>query len=206
MLRKMGNFEVIQRTKDGMFNATELLKQWNVYSGMQKEVTKFFELDQTKQFIDVLVKEENLNTQESAYLKQRGRYGATWMHPVLFIKFSMWLNPTFEYHVIKFVHDQLIEYRHLAGDNYTKLCSALSRFKEVDYGELGKMLNYVIFNEHERNIRNKASIQQENDLQQLERDLIRFLEMGFIKSYDQFKDVLRKEWSKRHNKVPVLFN
>ena len=29
MIRKMGNFEVIQRTKDGFFNATALLKQWN---------------------------------------------------------------------------------------------------------------------------------------------------------------------------------
>ena len=29
MIRKMGNFNVIQRTKDGMFNATDLSKQWN---------------------------------------------------------------------------------------------------------------------------------------------------------------------------------
>ena len=29
MIRKMGDFEVVQRTKDGMFNATGLLKQWN---------------------------------------------------------------------------------------------------------------------------------------------------------------------------------
>ena len=25
----MGQFEVLQRTKDGMFNATALIKQWN---------------------------------------------------------------------------------------------------------------------------------------------------------------------------------
>lgn len=29
MTRQMGNFEILQRTKDGMFNATLLLKQWN---------------------------------------------------------------------------------------------------------------------------------------------------------------------------------
>ena len=27
----MGNFDVIQRTKDGFFNATSLLKQWNEF-------------------------------------------------------------------------------------------------------------------------------------------------------------------------------
>lgn len=29
ILRPMGEFKVAQRTKDGMFNATALLKQWN---------------------------------------------------------------------------------------------------------------------------------------------------------------------------------
>lgn len=42
MIRQMGEFSVKQRTKDGFFNATELLKQWNRVSGMKKEVTKFF--------------------------------------------------------------------------------------------------------------------------------------------------------------------
>lgn len=34
MIRPMGEFKVTQRTKDGFFNATELLKQWNQKSGM----------------------------------------------------------------------------------------------------------------------------------------------------------------------------
>ena len=29
LTRKMGDFNVNQRTSDGMFNATELIKQWN---------------------------------------------------------------------------------------------------------------------------------------------------------------------------------
>lgn len=29
MVRKIGKFNVIQRTSDGYFNATNLLKQWN---------------------------------------------------------------------------------------------------------------------------------------------------------------------------------
>jgi len=39
LIRKMRNFEVIQRTSDGMFDATSLLKQWNTYSGQQKNLT-----------------------------------------------------------------------------------------------------------------------------------------------------------------------
>ncbi len=39
----MGNFEVFQRTSDGFFNATTLLKQWNANSGMNKKLDHYFE-------------------------------------------------------------------------------------------------------------------------------------------------------------------
>ena len=40
MIRTMGNFNVTQRTKDGFFNATELLKQWNGYRCQKKRSNK----------------------------------------------------------------------------------------------------------------------------------------------------------------------
>lgn len=114
MTRKIGDYEVFQRTKDGMFNATTLLQAWNKATGEKKEITKFFENDNTKEFLDALVKEENLDTQNSAYVKSKARLdrgGGTWMHPILFMKFAMWLNPRFEVQVIKFVYDQMLRYR-----------------------------------------------------------------------------------------------
>src|SRR5690606_7255127 len=107
--RKLNDFDVVQRTKDSMFDATSLLKQWNLSTGMKKKLDHFFDNDSTGEFINVLEVEENLNTRNSVYLKSRGKRGGTWMHPYLFVKFAMWLNPKFEYHVIKFVYDQLIE-------------------------------------------------------------------------------------------------
>lgn len=68
MVRRMGEFDVVQRTKDSMFNATTLLNQWNKYSGQSKEVSKFFENENTKEFITALITEEKLNTPNSAYL------------------------------------------------------------------------------------------------------------------------------------------
>lgn len=211
LIRTMGNFEVVQRTKDQMFNATSLIKQWNKETGMKKEVKDFFANNQTQEFINVLIAEENLNrgnyphlksskenTQNSAYLKTRGKYGGTWMHPFLFIKFSMWLNPKFEYHVIKFVYDELVKDRRGAGDYYNKLCAALSKFNDVDYREIGKLLNYVVFNKHNKMIRNIATPEQQKDLHQLERDMCQYIDMGFVNSYSQFKQVMRKEWAKRH--------
>lgn len=201
MTRKMGEFEVLQRTNDGMFNATVLLKQWNEFAGMQKSLDHFFENNKTIDFIEVLEIEENLHGRNSVYVKSRASRGAnagTWMHPFLFIKFAMWLNARFEYQVIKFVYDELIKYRHLAGDNYNKLCASLSRFGDVDYHEVGKILNYVVFNTHERGIRNLATPKQVEELQQLERDAIKYIDMGFVNNYAQFKSIMRKEWQKRY--------
>ena len=36
MKRKMGEFNVTQRTKDGFFCATELLRQWNEYANLNR--------------------------------------------------------------------------------------------------------------------------------------------------------------------------
>lgn len=130
MKRPMGNFLVEQRTKDSMFNATNLLKQWNEASGEKKEITKFFDNDNTKEFISALMEEENLHTQKSAYVKSNARSdrgGGTWMHPILFVKFAMWLNPRFEVQVIKFVYDQMLKYRNDAGDAYKELGTAIGK-------------------------------------------------------------------------------
>lgn len=207
IIRKLNDFEVVQRTKDGMFNATSLLRQWNNSTGMKKEVKHFFENNQTSEFIEVLIQEENLHRRNSAYVKSRasrGENAGTWMHPYLFIKFAMWLNPTFEYHVIKFVYDELIQHRKLSGSFYNKLCSLLARYKETDYREVGKILNFVVFNEHERDLRNKATPEQQDDLQQLTRDACNYIENGFISNWEHFKLIMRKEWAKRHSIIPTV--
>lgn len=200
MIRKMGKFDVTQRTKDSFFNATELLKQWNKYSGQKKEISKFFELENTKEFIKALIKEDNLHTQDSAYLKSRASRGVnsgTWMTPILFIKFAMWINPEFEVKVIKFVYDNLIAFRENAGDNYVGLTNAVTRFENVDYSQLAKGLNWIVFNRHEKGIRQNANEFQLNVLNELQKKLAFAVDMGYIKSFDELLNEMRRIW---HNK------
>lgn len=205
----MGDFDVLQRTSDGMFNATNLLKLWNGTSGQSKEVTKFFENENAKEFIGALIKEENLNTQNSAYLKTRGKNGGTWMHPYLFVKFAMWLNPAFEVKVIKFVYDQLIKYRNDAGDAYRIMSAAISKIVKKDdmkekMRELAKALNYIVYNDHQTDIRNKKADEEKlKEMFELEKDVAKLIEFGFIKSFTQLKNHLRNRWSNKWQ-PPVL--
>ena len=58
MERSMGEFKVYQRTKDGFFNATSLMKQWNASRGMKKEINDYLENKATEEFIEELILEE----------------------------------------------------------------------------------------------------------------------------------------------------
>lgn len=205
LIRKMGDFDVIQRTSDGMFNATMLLKQWNEMSGDKKEITKFFENENTKEFISALISEENLNTQNSAYLKSRGKYtGGTWMHPILFVKFAMWINPRFEVKVIKFVYDKLIEYRNEAGDAYREMSGSVAKivpkpFLPTAIQKVAQALNFIVYNQHETEIRNKQADEGKvRELSELEKDVAKLIDGNFIKSFDHLISYLRKRWSDKH--------
>lgn len=119
MKRPMGNFTVEQRTKDYMFNATSLLKQWNVANGQQKSIAHYLENSTSQEFIKALMNEEKITCRDSVYVVSRARAdrgGGTWMHPLLFIDFAMWLNPAFKVKVLKFVSDQMLKYRDEAGE------------------------------------------------------------------------------------------
>lgn len=210
MLRPMGCFSVEQRTKDGMFNATALLKQWNESAGEKKEIKKFFENQNTKEFISALIEEENLNGEKSAYLTSRGKYsGGTWMHPILFVKFAMWLNPRFEVKVIKFIYDQMIAYRNEAGDAYRELSMAVAKIVTPNFmasamRQTAEAINWCVFNQHETAIRNKHG--EENKMRQLfelERKVASLIEEGFITKFDDMMEYLRNQWRKAN--VPKVF-
>lgn len=203
MLRKMGAFDIYQRTNDGMFNATSLLKQWNVSNGSKKEVSKFFELGGTKEFIDILLSEENLNTQKLAYLTTRGKAnGGTWMHPYLFVKFAMWINPRFEYHVVKFVYDELIKQRHEAGDNYILLSASGVKLKGYNFSEVAVAMQWIVYGKKGKNLRQQATPEQLKELNELQTKLSFAIDMGYIITYDQLINEMKKIWKNKYRVTP----
>lgn len=204
LTRKMGDFDVLQRTSDGMFNATALLKQWNEYSGLKKDVAHYFENSSTKEFINALISEENFNSRNSVYLKSRGKYnGGTRMHPLLFIDFAMWLNPSFKIKVLRFVYDQLIEYRNEAGNAYKEMTSSLSKIVERSFlptaiQNIAKAINHIVFGIHQSDIRNKQAEESKmKELFELERDVSKAINRGLIKNYNSLVEYLRDVWREK---------
>ena len=197
----MGQFEVLQRTKDGMFNATALLNQWNRASGMKKEMNDYLRLQSTHDFLSALQSEFDFKDGNSPYLTSRGKYsGGTWMTPLLFIDFAMWLNPKFKVQVLKFVYDELIKCRTAAGDNYNVLAKSIASLPDVDYPKVARALNWIVFNKHERDIRNTATPQQLQDMDELQRKLAFSVDMGYIRSFPDLMNSMRRIYNRQHAK------
>lgn len=122
------------------------------------------------------------------------------MHPLLFIDFAMWLNPRFKVRVLKFVHDQLVEFRHKIGDNHleTMKCLKSLNFDTKDYSDTNKAINWIVFNKHEKDIRNTATREQMDEVNQLQ-DKIKFaVDMDMIHNKSQLLNLLRKMYSKKY--------
>lgn len=214
MTRRMGQFEVLQRTKDGMFNATALLRQWNesvkTSSNLnpqkngylkRKDLDDYFHLQSTKDFLSALQADADFKDGNPPYLTSRGKYsGGTWMSPLLFIDFAMWLNPKFKVQVLKFVYDELIKCRTAAGDNYNVLAKSIAALPDVDYPQVARALNWIVFNKHERDIRNTATPQQLQDMDELQRKLAFSVDMGYIRSFPDLMNSMRRIYNRQHAK------
>jgi hypothetical protein len=214
----MGDFNVHQRTSDGMFNATELVKQWNE-KNKRKDISEFLSNKNTLDFLEALILEENHNTGIPVFKTHtvsKGKNGGTWMHPILFIDFAMWINPKFKFKVLKFVYDELIKYRHDAGDNYKLLTHAIAKivtkpFLPIAIQNIAKAINFVVFNKDIAGIRNtEASETSLRELSSLQLKISELIEEGFITIYDQLLAYIRKRWNNKHNQIIkticIIFN
>lgn len=208
MKRNLANFTVEQRTKDGFFCATELLKQWNEQEGVsQRKLDNYFSSSKTAEFIQTIMDREKLDTPKLVYVKSKARVdngGGTWMHPLLFIDFAMWINPSFKYDVLKFVYDRMLVYRNEVGEAYKALASAICKIVPRNdvrkYMEtIAKGINCVIVGKHEHMIRNEYGTEEkQKEYFELEKQIAMLVNDGFLKSGEEVVNYLRQKFIKKY--------
>lgn len=197
MIRKIGEFKVGQRTKDKMFNATELLKQWNEQNPeKRRDIDNFWKSTHITEFMSEVAENElGFKSVDFTDLKNalsrtvRGKYnGGTWMNPVLFMKFAMWINPRFEYQVIKFMTDKVLLYRDLVGEGYKKLGAAIAsitpknEISEV-MRHVAKGINCIACGYHKKMLRNEMSTEDaQREYDKLQSYLTMSIENGIFKN------------------------
>jgi len=207
MTRKMGKFDVFQRISDGMFNATSLLQQHNQITKTKRDLDNFWKSTHLNELMSEIAKNEySIESVDFTELKKmlskstRGKNGGTWMEPLLFLKFAQYLSPRFEYHVLKFVADQLIYNRHSAGDNYNGLTSSVQKFVGIDYRNMAKGLNWIVFNRHKNKIRDTATESQLLEMSDIQKNLAFSIDMGYIRSFDELLNEMRRMYHQKWDK------
>lgn len=228
MVRNIENFSVTQRTSDVFFDGSELLRQWNASDGhARRRMNEFLDSPKVRDFINALADDESHRrktvnavnqqvTEADLIIHVKGRMGKNgrtpdkvWMNPILFIKFAMWINPTFEVKVIRFVYDEMIKYRNDAGDAYRDLSSAIGKIVPADFmpkamQKVAEALNWIVFGCHEKMARNKYGDEsKQRELYQLEKKIADLINDGFIKNYDSLINYLRKKF--QENQYPKVF-
>lgn len=186
--RKFYQTEISQRSDNGFFNATELLRYFNKNNDSKKDIKEFWSNKGTQEYLIALANDLNLNRGNSPYLPKdlygtaRGKNGGTIMHPYLFVKFAMWLSPEFEVQVIKWVYDNLIAYRNQAGDHYKEMCSTI---QNVFFSYYGRLPDPLIFQQEARFINHlvfgKTTDIDRNEATEKQLDLLNKLQLANIK-------------------------
>lgn len=129
MKRNFMEAEISQRSDNGFFSATDLMRignKWRVNNNLQIiDMNDWFNNKGAKEFISLLESEYG-----KVKISGRGRGIHTWVHPYLFIDMALAINPELKLKVYEWIYDSLIKYRNDSGDSYKKMTGALWNTQE----------------------------------------------------------------------------
>lgn len=211
-----------QDTKNGFLSVTDLQEAYfraRLEKGWaDRRIERILATnDAAERIFYILEKQGIIKTQYCAFMEEvknsslvkvMKKYGAyktsgargnkhTSCNPYIWVLLAMELNPELYATVVIWLGDNLITNRIEAGDKYNELCRAASRFKDVDYTKIGRALNYVIFNQHEKMLRNTATQEELKEIDDIQKSLAFAINMGYIKSFDNLMSEMRKLWYKK---------
>jgi KilA-N domain len=104
--RNVDGVSVDQRQQDGYVNATQLCKAHREKTGERKDPRNWLETNAAKSAMAKLSEITGIPVIELVEQKT-GRYGGTWIHPRLTVRFAMWLSEDFSLQVEDWVHSWL---------------------------------------------------------------------------------------------------
>ena len=138
MHRRIFDGVVKQNHKTGWLNANNLLEIYNRKAKQLGKPTKkinAYTVNATSiEFFEEIMNQENITT---VYESKKGKNGGTWMHPLVFVDFAMWVSPEFKYYAMQWLTDELLKNRDESGDSYKKMTSSVASYLGSDMAKAG---------------------------------------------------------------------
>ena len=126
-----------------------------------------------------------------------------WANPYLWMLVALELHPKLYAKTVIWLADKLIINRIEAGNFYKGLTNSVSKFKNVDYIKLAKGLNYIVFGEHKKGIRNEASAKELKELEILEMKLSYAIDRNYIKSFNELINEMRFLFNEKKQNIDL---
>ena len=211
-----------QDTKNGFLSVTDLQEAYlraRIENGWaSKNINEILSGDKGTDRVYFILKETNAikidypifieEVKQSSLVKVLKKYNAyktvgarenkrVMCNPYIFAMIAMEMNPLLYAKVIIWLTDNLITNRIEAGDKYNDLCRAASKFKDVDYAKIGRALNFVVFNQHEKMLRNTATQEELKEIDDIQKSLAFAVDMGYIQSFEKLISEMRKLWANK---------
>jgi len=207
MVRDLNWIKVRQNHKTWFFNANDLLEIYNSQSDKQKELWVYMKSKSLKELQEAVIKDEISNTNESRYLNSSNLKGKeistietkrwrvnwwTWMHPYIFMDFAMWLSADFKVTCLKWLYDNLIQFRDQCGDWFKEVNSALfnktPNIPPFEYSNEAKMINKLVFWKPNKWQRNKATEEELSLLKWLQKADVKLIKK-WLDYYERFEEL-----------------
>ena len=116
----------------------------------------------------------------------RGVNKSVYCDPYIWVLLAMELNPEIYADVVIWLTDKLIINRIIAGTEFLPMNRAISSIIQTpDYPMYNRQINIKVFGKHEKGIRDSATQEQLSHLSEMERSIIRMIEMGIVKNETQ---------------------
>lgn len=213
MERDLNGVKVRQNHKSGFFNANDLLELHNTNAENKKDIWDYLRSKTFKEYRNAVLNDILQNTADSRYLQltaterqeieidnltvetKRGKFGGTWMHPLVFIDFAMWLSPQFKVSCIKWLYDKLIIFRDQCGDSFKEVTDALFEQKPnrppFEYSNEANMINKFVFGQIGKGLRNQATETQLAMLKAMQKADAKLIQNGldYYERYEKLKEV-----------------
>lgn len=214
---KIGNIDTVVRTSDTFCNLTELFKQYNETNGTDKLIENFKRQEWMPEYLEGVCeylnsrklanKNEDSNSVESTDLKPkdimisaRGKYGASWAHPLVAVEAAAYLSPKLKVAAnVAFLEaiersknrktaaQRTKEINSMIGGLFSKDTNNLYAFKEI-IKLTNRLINTMAFGEHYDGIRDSRNSLDDLDALDKAFDTVQ----GFITESNTVDDYVAK--------------
>ena len=160
--------EVKQDVNTMLYNATDVLKAYNLNNKQQKDLDDYIKLKSTVEYMELL------NTHKTGELEilttKRGKFWGTWMNEHLLVDFMMWLSTEFKHKAISFILEwaELAGKRHALKDWYKKMAQAIADTEHTNFREEATLINVLCTWSPAANQRARLGIDQMKQMDELQ--------------------------------------